>query len=79
MNPEHIGDLVNEKDVKCPQCGGEMKKTPSKNPKTKFKCKNCGDLFDFAVVNEMQSKGLEGFLVDEYHLNLKGYCKICRP
>ncbi|MBX7076016.1 MAG: hypothetical protein K1X33_01715 [Methanobacteriaceae archaeon] len=42
MNPEHIGDLVNEKDVKCPQCGGEMKKTPSKNPKTKFKCKNCG-------------------------------------
>ena len=44
-----------------------------------FKCKNCGDLFDFAVVNEMQSKGLEGFLVDEYHLNLKGYCKVCKP
>lgn len=44
-----------------------------------FKCKNCGGLFDFTVVNEIQTKGLDDFQIDEYHLNLKGYCKVCKP
>ncbi len=44
-----------------------------------FKCKNCGGLFDFTVVNEIQTKGLDDFQIDEYHINLKGYCKVCKP
>ncbi|MDR1722269.1 MAG: hypothetical protein LBR24_04385 [Methanobrevibacter sp.] len=38
----NIQDLVVDKDVKCPKCGGEMKKTGQIGGKSKFKCINCG-------------------------------------
>jgi ribosomal protein S27E len=42
MKQNQNKDFVNEKDVKCPKCGGEMEKIHSSSPKTKFKCVNCG-------------------------------------
>ena len=43
-----------------------------------FKCKNCGEVFDFRMSNALDIKGLEDFHITEYHINLKGYCKVCR-
>lgn len=44
-----------------------------------FKCKSCGNLFDLPASNKNFEIGsLDGFQVDEYHIYLKGYCKICR-
>lgn len=44
-----------------------------------FKCKSCGNLFDLPASNKNFDIGnLDGFQVDEYHIYLKGYCKICR-
>jgi transposase-like protein len=37
-----ISDLVVDKDVKCPLCGGEMKKYRSVKGKTEFCCVVCG-------------------------------------
>jgi len=37
-----IKDLVVDKDVKCPLCGGEMKNCGSIKGKTRFCCENCG-------------------------------------
>ena len=39
---ENIGDFVVDKDIKCPKCGGEMKKSSSINGKSHFKCEKCG-------------------------------------
>lgn len=45
-----------------------------------FKCKECGGLFDVMLSNkELEYKGLDGFQVDEFHISLKGYCKVCKP
>lgn len=45
-----------------------------------FKCKSCGSLFDVLTTNNnLEIKGLDGFQIDEFHLNLKGYCKVCKP
>lgn len=41
MNNE-IKDFVVDKDVKCPLCGGEMKKSRTIKGKTIFKCNICG-------------------------------------
>ena len=37
-----VKDLVVDKDVRCPLCGGEMKKSGSLKGKSKFKCVICG-------------------------------------
>jgi Fe2+ or Zn2+ uptake regulation protein len=42
-----------------------------------FKCKGCGGLFDFNLGDALKVTGLESFKIDEYHINLKGYCKVC--
>lgn len=39
---KEVQDFVVEKDVKCPICGGEMKKCGSQKGKSKFCCVNCG-------------------------------------
>ena len=44
-----------------------------------FKCKGCGEVFDFSVGNNLEINGLDQFFIDEYHINLKGYCKVCLP
>ncbi|HNW50727.1 MAG TPA: Fur family transcriptional regulator [Prolixibacteraceae bacterium] len=44
-----------------------------------FKCKGCGGVFDFRVGKNLEIDGLDQFRIDEYHLYLKGYCKICKP
>jgi len=44
-----------------------------------FKCKGCGSVFDFRVGNQLNINGLDDFKIDEYHINLKGYCKVCKP
>lgn len=38
---DKIKDLVVDKDVNCPRCGGKMKKYGSLNGKSKFCCVNC--------------------------------------
>ena len=44
-----------------------------------FKCKSCGNLFDLPASNRnFEINDLDGFQVEEYHIYLKGYCKICR-
>ena len=44
-----------------------------------FKCKSCGNLFDLPANNKNFEIGnLDGFQVEEYHIYLKGYCKICK-
>ena len=44
-----------------------------------FKCKGCGSLFDVLLSNkEIKYNGLEGFEVDEFQVNLKGYCNVCK-
>lgn len=42
MKNDMIQDLVVEKDVKCPHCGGKMKKCESLNGKSEFCCVSCG-------------------------------------
>lgn len=44
-----------------------------------FKCKGCGGLFDFRVGKNLEIDGLDQFSIDEYHVYLKGYCKVCKP
>jgi len=44
-----------------------------------FKCKNCGGLFDVMLNQDLSINGLNGFRIDEYQINLKGYCNICKP
>ena len=41
-----------------------------------FKCIACGNFFDVQL-DQPQIKNLEGFKVDSFHINLKGYCKVC--
>lgn len=44
-----------------------------------FKCKGCGGLFDIMFGNSISINGLENFQIDEYHINFKGFCKVCKP
>jgi len=37
-----VRDFVVGEDVKCPVCGGKMKKSGSQKGKSKFSCVNCG-------------------------------------
>jgi tRNA(Ile2) C34 agmatinyltransferase TiaS len=39
---QNIMDLVTDEDVKCPKCGGKMKKYFVINGKSKFRCISCG-------------------------------------
>lgn len=41
-----------------------------------FKCKGCGNFFDVQI-DEPQIRNLEGFKIDSFHINFKGYCKVC--
>jgi Fe2+ or Zn2+ uptake regulation protein len=44
-----------------------------------FKCVQCDGVFDFAVDKDMLSfSGMEGFSIDEYHVYLKGLCRVCK-
>lgn len=43
-----------------------------------FKCTSCDGVFDFAIDQEKLSfLKIEDFHVTEFHLNLKGLCKVC--
>lgn len=42
-----------------------------------FKCKNCGGLFDVMLLGELPISGFDQFNIEEFQINLKGYCKIC--
>lgn len=44
-----------------------------------FKCKGCGMVFDFQVNREaFETNHLINYQIDEYHINLRGYCQVCR-
>lgn len=44
-----------------------------------FKCKECGGLFDVMIGNkEFDFKGIDGFQIDDFHISLKGFCKVCK-
>lgn len=45
-----------------------------------FKCKSCGALFDVMLkIDKLAIEGLDNFIIDEYQVNLKGYCNVCKP
>ncbi|MGL4669282.1 MAG: hypothetical protein ACRCVG_01625 [Methanobacteriaceae archaeon] len=41
-----IHNIAIEEDVKCPVCGGNMKRINSKTPKSRFKCVVCRYIID---------------------------------
>lgn len=44
-----------------------------------FKCKKCGELYDiFHKCDLLNEEELDGHLVDEHHLYLRGVCSSCR-
>lgn len=44
-----------------------------------FKCVKCDGVFDFSVKPEsLIFAGIEGFSIDEYHVYLKGMCRVCK-
>lgn len=44
-----------------------------------FKCKGCGQVFDFMVdADKMHFAGLDQFQITEHHVYLKGLCKVCK-
>lgn len=44
-----------------------------------FKCLQCEGVFDFTVDKEMLSfAGIEGFIINEHHVYLKGLCRVCK-
>lgn len=43
-----------------------------------FKCKECGEVYDFALNTEIfQDLRLENFVLHEYQFSIKGICSIC--
>ena len=43
-----------------------------------FKCKSCGGFFDVQLPKPIIAS-LEGFHIESFHINIKGYCKVCNP
>jgi Fur family peroxide stress response transcriptional regulator len=44
-----------------------------------FKCKECGDVYDFSLNKELlQDLRLKNFLLDDYQFSIKGVCSICQ-
>jgi Fe2+ or Zn2+ uptake regulation protein len=44
-----------------------------------FKCKKCGTLYDiFHKCEILKQKEIEGHLIEEHHIYLRGICKKCR-
>ena len=44
-----------------------------------FKCNNCGNIYDFAVdIDHIHVDDLNGFLIHEKQINLKGICRNCQ-
>ncbi len=44
-----------------------------------FKCVKCNGVFDFEMdVNSIQKSGLKGFEAEDYHLYIKGTCRLCK-
>lgn len=58
--------------------GNELRYDADTSVHGHFKCKGCGNLFDIKITTPPDIEGIEGFQVDEYQINLKGYCKICK-
>lgn len=45
-----------------------------------FKCKKCGNIYDFDVdLEKLEFKGLDNFIIKEYQIYLKGICEKCIP
>jgi len=42
-----------------------------------FRCSNCGKIFDVEF-DDLKIKGLKGFEIDKWQLNLEGKCHQCR-
>jgi Fur family peroxide stress response transcriptional regulator len=58
--------------------GNELRYDSDTSVHGHFKCKGCGNLFDIRISKAPEIEGIDGFQVDEYQINLKGYCKICK-
>lgn len=43
-----------------------------------FKCKECGEVFDFSLNKELlEDLRLKNFILDDYQFSIKGVCSIC--
>ena len=59
--------------------GNEIKYDYSEKPHLHFKCKICGKIYDIYHKCELLTKKeIQGHIIEEYHLYLKGICKNCR-
>jgi len=58
--------------------GNELRYDADTSVHGHFKCKGCGNLFDIRISGTPEVEGIDGFQVDEYQINIKGYCKICK-
>jgi Fe2+ or Zn2+ uptake regulation protein len=44
-----------------------------------FKCKECGEVYDFSMNKELlQDLQLKNFVLDDYQFSIKGVCSICQ-
>jgi Fe2+ or Zn2+ uptake regulation protein len=44
-----------------------------------FKCKACGEVYDFSMNKELlQDLRLKNFVLDDYQFSIKGVCSICQ-
>ena len=44
-----------------------------------FKCVKCNGIFDFELeLDSIQTSGLKGFELQDYHLYIKGTCRLCK-
>jgi Fur family transcriptional regulator, peroxide stress response regulator len=44
-----------------------------------FKCKECGEVYDFSMNTELlQDLRLKNFVLDDYQFSIKGICSICQ-
>ncbi|MDA3879351.1 MAG: Fur family transcriptional regulator [Prolixibacteraceae bacterium] len=59
--------------------GNELRYDADTSTHGHFKCKGCGNVYDFRIARAPEFNGVEGFRIDKYEINLKGYCNVCKP
>ena len=49
------------------------------SPHGHFKCNKCNAVFDFEFnIESIKIAGLTNFIAEDYHLNVKGICRMCK-
>ena len=68
-------DIVKEIQIENTEIRYDLKEEPHGH----FKCKECGKIFDFSLGEKpIQSKDLNGFLIDSENVYFSGTCPDCQ-